>query len=87
MAAQLKFNAEVGFVAAPLGVNWIYNVSEPPLAPNLTEQWRAWKYDGTIVYNEQNIIELGLYTTQALAMEACQEDFNAVWGCRCPHRS
>jgi hypothetical protein len=76
---QLNFNARIGFAAAPPSTNWIYNVSEPPVAPSLPAPWRAWKYDGTLVYNEQNITELGIFTTQDLAQSACQEDFNAVW--------
>jgi hypothetical protein len=79
MAEQLHFIAFKGNVAVPQDVNWIYNVSVPTQSPTLVPRWRAWKYDGTLIYNEQNIIEVGLFLTPDLARSACQEDYEAGW--------
>jgi hypothetical protein len=74
----LIFASVQGFSAQPAGTNWIYAISRPLVAPDQTQYFRAWKYDGTVPFNAQQEVELGLFSDVQYAQQACQVDCDTV---------
>jgi hypothetical protein len=74
--AALIFVPVAGISAQPGGTNWVYAVSRPLVSPDQTAFYRAWKYDGTVPWNAQQQVELGLYATRDNAQQACQVDYD-----------